>query len=170
MSDLKLVPCPFCGWAKPELVLTSFDYSDGSQQVTEDPFVRCMECGTIGPPGTDGDDSLAVKLWNRRWEDRSCPGCGAPGVGPERHYSDRNMGYTGCPDSPAAERIVRVLVKCTKGNLWVCRWEGDEDPPQWTCGRCLQGTVKPEFGAACSFSCGSVVTSLTTAQEKARLP
>jgi hypothetical protein len=58
-----LLPCPFCGWDTPELVRAVVN---DQRELTDSPYVRCLECGTIGPPDADGNDQRAIAIWNRR--------------------------------------------------------------------------------------------------------
>lgn len=62
MSDETLKQCPFCGWEQPRFVPAEIV----NNEVTEDGYVRCEECGTIGPSGPDGNDDEARNYWNRR--------------------------------------------------------------------------------------------------------
>ena len=65
-SELLPDPCPFCGWEAPRLVKAVFSMANGYHELVDSPYVRCEECGAIGPQDDDGDDAAAVALWNRR--------------------------------------------------------------------------------------------------------
>ena len=56
-SNVKLKPCPFCGWATPELVTDRNVY-----------YVRCTECGARGPWELKFPDrkKVAASDWNTR--------------------------------------------------------------------------------------------------------
>jgi Lar family restriction alleviation protein len=63
-----LLPCPFCGWDKPTLEEAAMQ--DG--EIVGPAYVRCVECGAVGP---FADDDEPVAAWNRRAVGQHPGGC-----------------------------------------------------------------------------------------------
>ena len=61
MSEIKLLPCPFCGGRNVEAMI------DENEYLYLRHFVVCNRCGSTS--GRWKNAKLAIEVWNRRSED-----------------------------------------------------------------------------------------------------
>lgn len=54
-----LKPCPFCGWATPQILHVPADHD-----CADDFAIHCHECGALG--GNRDTEALAIEAWNER--------------------------------------------------------------------------------------------------------
>lgn len=68
MSEPKLLPCPFCGWEKINVLIDSMGRDDEGRPLRSIGAGLCPKCGARGPrkPAHSTDQGQVVDAWNRR--------------------------------------------------------------------------------------------------------
>jgi hypothetical protein len=56
-----LLPCPFCGDARPILDYAAREFESGWYA-----YCTVAACNAVGPLAEDGDEAAAARLWNTR--------------------------------------------------------------------------------------------------------